>query len=447
MQYFAILVKIKRKGKAMNIITFVDNENLCSSIDEAITSKLDIGIVAVHSIEDCLGIFDILDDIAAIIFDDHYAKAVIDAAKKNKFVLDFIYIGNEEMSDDELNLHCFKSIENIPSFIRSNISHPKSRFNVIDDSELYYPIISKTLMKMMKTPVDIYLRIKKGEYFHYIKFINKNDELDETELKKLSTISRVFVKREDKSIFFQDMNKVLLELLHKKPIEQTVQTENEIRLEVFNQLISIGLSENSTKLANATIENITESLNKGLLKELNSVYTSDAPTNYRKSFLTSMLCVSISKKMKWVTPSNIDVLVLVSFFNDRLLVRDSMHFVDPEFGLDVTDYTDEEKKTFLNHARLTADWAARQKSMPAEAERIIRQHHGSVTGVGQETQLNPQITKLTIIFIVAEEFAMLILRKSDKKLNVKSCLNDINERYNNKNVKETIEALFLALKS
>jgi hypothetical protein len=431
----------------MNIISFVKDESVNLKINEVVTSKLDIGIVTVRFVEDCLGLFEILDDIAAIIFDEHFSEAVIEMVKSNELGVDLLYIGTETLSDGEFNLHCFKDVESILPFISSNISHPKSRFNVIDDKELYYPIISSTLIKMAKTPVDIYMRLKKDDYFHYIKFINKGDELEQGQIEKLESIPRVFVKRGDKAAFFDDMNKVLLALLRKTSNPKTAQTENDVRLEIFNQLISIGLSEKSTEIATATIENVTESLSKGLLKEIKSVYSSDAPDNYRKSFLASILCVSIAKKLSWVTPSNVEALVLVSFFNDRLLTRDSMHFVEPGNSLDISDYTIDEKELFLNHARLTADWMAKQKSMPPEAERIVRQHHGSVNGVGLETNLSAQITKLTMLFIVAEEFAMEILVNHDQKLNVKTCLKNMNARYNNHNVKQIIEALFLALKN
>lgn len=403
--------------------------------------------MTVHSTEDCLGLLGILDDIAAIIFDASFSESVIDLGKKHKWDLDLLYFGNEILSDRELNLHCFKTVESIPAFIKSNTSFPKSRFNIIDEKELYYPVISSTLIKMMKTPVEIYLRVRKADYYHYIKFIRKDVELEQEQIEKLEQVSHVFIKREDKEFFFEEMNKVFLALLKNTDKPKSGQTKNEIRIEVFNQLISVGLSEKSTKIASITIDSVTKSLSNGLLKEMKSIYSSDTPANYRKSFITLVLCISIAKKLSWVTPSNVKSLVLVSFFNDRLLIKDSMQFIIPGRSLEISDYTDDEKFMFLNHARLTADWAAKQKSMPPEVVRIIRQHHGSVQGIGSETVLNSQITKLAILFIVAEEFAMEILRNNDEKLNVIKSLEGINARYKNKTVKDVIEALFLVLQS
>ena len=97
----------------MNIICLVNNDDLCKKVDEVITSKFDIGIVTIHTAEDCMGIFEILDDVAAIIFDEFFAKDLVEIAKKNKLKIDFLYIGDDIISDHLLNLNCFRQRQTI----------------------------------------------------------------------------------------------------------------------------------------------------------------------------------------------------------------------------------------------------------------------------------------------------------------------------------------------
>lgn len=429
----------------MHLVTLIKNDPIRKKVEEDVSSMIDIGIVTVHTINDCIGLFNLLDDIAAIVFDDEFKEEVLVNVKENKIIVDLLYIGKGEVNDSDLNLHSFKEDVNIGHYLKSNTGHAKKLFNLIDEKELYYPILAKTLLRMNFTPSDIYIRMKKKGYFHYVKYLKEDSSLTPKEIKKLEKIAKVFIKKEDKLVFFEKMNKVLLELLRNSVGQKS--TEIDVKEEVFNQLISVGLDEKSVKVAEAAIDNVVNSLSKNLIGEIKKLYTSDAPVNFRKSFMTSIMCMSIAKKLSWVTHDHKEALALCAFFNDRLLIRDSMHFIDSPYGLEVSDYTPAEKKSFLNHAKLTSEWAEKQKSMPSEVSRLIKQHHGSANGVGFETELNSQITKLSMIFMVAEEFSMEILKSKDSKLNVKSALEGINAKYGNAKIKEIIEVLFLALKS
>ena len=243
------------------------------------------------------------------------------------------------------------------------------------------------------------------------------------------------------------MNNVFIDVLGGSSDPTAIaETEDSVREEIFNELVSVGLTDRQVKVAEAAINNVVGALEKGLLTEIKSIYKSGASFNYRKSYMTSVMCTSIAKNLSWMTEDNKSALIMASFFNDRELIRDSMHYIDSDYGLSVSDYTPKEKVIFLSHAQKAADWIKNQKNISSEVERVVRQHHGSHAGVGFETELNNQITKLTMVFIVAEEFTMDILKSKDGQFDVKTALGRINDKYKNKSIKEIIEVLFSSLK-
>ncbi len=427
----------------MHLVMLIKDEELRAKAEGDISNLIDIGVVSVHSTEDCLGLFDLIPDIEVIIFDEFFQVSLINSLKKHKKIVDLLFVGKEKITDSLLNIHCFDSSTNIGEYLYGNKAHPNTRFNLIDEKELYYPIISDTLKKMESTPVDVFLRMRKDKYFHYIKFILAGSSIDEKSMEKLNKVEKVFIKNEDKELFFKEMNSLFVKLLGSNPQNYEVNVKEEI----FNQLISVGLSENPTKVAEATINNVVDSLKGGALSEIKKIMKSEASMNFRKSFMTSIISTSLAKELSWITHENKSSLVLSAFFNDRMLVRDSMQFILTEYGVEVSDYAPDEKKIIREHAKLAADWVASQKNIPSEVERIIRQHHGSPSGVGFYEDLNAQITKLTMVFIVAEEFSLALIKHKDGKLNVAGTLEDINKKYKNKMIKGILESLFKVLKS
>jgi hypothetical protein len=84
--------------------------------------------------------------------------------------------------------------------------------------------------------------------------------------------------------------------------------------------------------------------------------------------------------------------------------------------------------------------------IPPEVERIVRQHHGTTSGIGFPSKLSPQAKKPSIAFMMAEEFSFAILRSSRAKINVKGVINQITEKFpESSDVLISLAALKMAL--
>ncbi len=432
----------------MNLLILVKDEVLSTKIEEVVSSHTSIGVIKVNSCEDALGLFSLMEDIAAIIFDNSCEEDILAKVKENNIVVDLIYYGPNILTDPELNLHSFSDIEKIAYYLVKNTSDEKKIFNILDEKELYYPVKSSIIITLNVAPVDIYIRMKKDGYYHYIKYLNGDDALEPKQIKKLAEMGQIFIKRAKKDHYFQKMNNFFEKMLKDRQdgAEQT-KLDIDVKEEVFNQLITVGLSAESVKVAEATIENVVQSLGKGLVKEIKKIFSADASMNFRKSYLTSILCTSIAEQMDWISEENKNSLILTAFFNDRFLTQDKMHTIDTLGMLELADLNIEEKKLLTYHAQITSDWIQDQPTIPIEVSRLVKQHHGSVDGAGFETKLSPKITNLSMVFIVAEEFAMEILKKKELKIDVKQSLEAINEKYDNPKISKIIKALFLGLKA
>ena len=74
---------------------------------------------------------------------------------------------------------------------------------------------------------------------------------------------------------------------------------------------------------------------------------------------------------------------------------------------------DKDKDIVLNHARLASDMLKTFPRAPMGADTIAIQHHGMTNGVGFTMDFKDDVSPLSKIIIVSEEFVEQILKSKD----------------------------------
>jgi hypothetical protein len=185
---------------------------------------------------------------------------------------------------------------------------------------------------------------------------------------------------------------------------------------VMEQARKLGVSDSTLELAN----NCIDSMNKLIAdipmldKLLNRLLESNSTFMYQHSFLTAFIGSHIIKKMRWSSKEQQDQYSFICFFNDVSLPRDEYARFRTDDDVLNSDIPEKDKKIILNHAMLSAKVISKFSKFPYGVDTLIKQHHGSKKGQGFN-KLYMNISPLAIVYILAQEWADIVLDSFDKQ--------------------------------
>lgn len=203
---------------------------------------------------------------------------------------------------------------------------------------------------------------------------------------------------------------------------------------VMEQARSIGISESTMDLANQCIENMIhvanstpklEMLVKNLMNQQNTY-------QYKHAFLISYIGSHIIKKMPWSSKEQQKNFSFVAFFHDISLTKDSYVKVRTDRELEQGDFSEKEKDLISRHAINSAKIVASYDKIPFGVDTLIKQHHGSKKGIGL-SKINLNISPMAIVFILAEEWANIVLDADNKETrpDKKAVVGKLTSKYDN----------------
>lgn len=170
---------------------------------------------------------------------------------------------------------------------------------------------------------------------------------------------------------------------------------------------------------------------------------------YGERFLIAQLVIFYSlhmiKLLDWILEDPELNIPYAAFFHDLLLESDKWTTIRSNEALEKTKLDGGQKEKIERHGDLTASFFEPWESVPNEACRLIREHHGSTDGRGFLNNMDG-ISNMSKAFLVAEEWAMACLpfyQKQDVKKEPKRILNSMKLKFEGKGYSELIGALEL----
>jgi response regulator RpfG family c-di-GMP phosphodiesterase len=169
---------------------------------------------------------------------------------------------------------------------------------------------------------------------------------------------------------------------------------------------------------------------------------------YTHSMLTAYVAKHIIKHVSWGGDSHIERINFMVFFHDIYLVPVYEKYPKARAEEDLLFgemLTNEEKELVLNHARLAGEQITKYKKCPSGVDTLIKQHHGMGNGVGFATDFSDNISPLSKLFMIAEDFSEYYLRQKYKnksfKINLPEYLSELHLKYSKHTYKKIIEPL------
>jgi response regulator RpfG family c-di-GMP phosphodiesterase len=324
------------------------------------------------------------------------------------------------------------------------------------DVPKYYPISISYLRHLQNTPCDLYLQIKgAGNQFEYV--------LSSVKDAPISTLIGKFQKEGITNLFVNSQERLLMVNKISLSLALIVSGTSNVSTSAKSDAISAGFSFVATQIfdnseAVQEIVAIAETCSKVMDKVVSEISSMQALVNmlmqnqegyiYTHSMLTAYVAKHIIKHVSWGGDSHIERINFMVFFHDIYLVPVYEKYPKARAEEDLLFgemLTNEEKELVLNHARLAGEQITKYKKCPSGVDTLIKQHHGMGNGVGFATDFSDNISPLSKLFMIAEDFSEYYLRQKYKnknfKINLPEYLSELHLKYSKHTYKKIIEPL------
>lgn len=297
----------------------------------------------------------------------------------------------------------------------------------------YFSIPINYFSHLEKSAVDIFEQNLNDENDFNLK-IRANDKFDSKIIKSYiaSGVAELFVKKLDRLRFVNGVTEGALSLLSLKDLEEDdriIQIETS-QDELRNQLETMGITDEAIEIAQKTIKNLTSTVQKypRLASLMRRMLINKSSYLYKHTQIITYVGQHILHHIDWGTNEQKEKFAFIALFHDITLKTDAQVMIKSERELKLSKISEEEKDLVKKHAQLSAAIVSRYPRAPMGADQIIRQHHGSLNGIGFSETFGANISPLSIIFIIAEDFTDALIEE-EGNINIERILEDMRSRY------------------
>jgi len=440
----------------MQIILVEPDQRLRDMFSMNLTQSLGAEVIPSETGKDAWAMIELLEPAMIIAKDkvdsEDTVEFILQKLQEEKIEIPIVSIGlSVETTSENLTLLpesttpelLAKTAHAIVKREQSKLNEELEEQNKKDQNKNYRPVPINLFKYFAQIPYDIFIRLKRGEEFQFLKRINSNEGYDLSVIDGYASknVTHLYIHKDHYSDFTTIVNKRFKELLN--DIHTASKSKEEIQSYVLEQLTEVGLNESNLQLAqesitkiNSKIENANSKL--GLLTE---IYNSQLGYRFRRSYMISVVSSIMIKNIDWGESKHGEYLTMAAYVHDMFLESDEEMDIMSDLELEQAFLGDAHERV-ENHAKLAADKLKENDKVPSEVEKIVRHHHGSHSGIGFPRQISPQVQKLGILFLAAEEFSLAILSSPRAKINVGEVFGQIKEKFSESTeIPKCLEAL------
>lgn len=302
-----------------------------------------------------------------------------------------------------------------------------------------------------KSPCDIFVRIGKGSRVSFIKICHEGDAIDPERIESIK-------QKGGEHLYVKSVKRLKLTNVLSTELSRIIDEsdESEDKSDVVNAAVDIlhdrmrneGPSAEMAEFSKKIINKVTtrSGFSKKIYPLLKRLIANKSSFSYKFIQVTSFFATVILKKMDWRRIEQVKTLAFAAIYRDIALEGDeTMLKIRSEEDLEQSDLSEREKKVITTHAQKALSVLEGYPDMPYGVEILIRQHHGSVNGAGFPNEYSQRLSPLSIVLMVAEEAAFLVIdaaEKGDKNCLKKSYISKaIREKFKSHRFVKIIEGL------
>jgi hypothetical protein len=202
----------------------------------------------------------------------------------------------------------------------------------------------------------------------------------------------------------------------------------------IERLRTIGLDEFTIQLVNETVNSITKSLNEksALGKFLKFLTDNKSSYAYASSYLTCLTMTSLLKAMKREIEISEEEITLVCFFHNINLEDEASLKIFSAEQLDFSNFSKDKKNEIKLHALTASSIVSDYEKITPLILTIIKEHHGSLTGVDFPIAPNIKLHPMSRCFMICEFFADQVAKHGPniKKTDVEQIVSNLKNKFN-----------------
>lgn len=314
----------------------------------------------------------------------------------------------------------------------------------------YVPVGIEHFLNITSTGMgcDIFIRVKNGEDYQYIKRLRSSDCFTREDIEKYKAggLRDFYISKDHFSSF---VNFVTSQLTLKLEDEKLLSCDRiKLTAEAYevtlDRIRSLGIDDLTVEIVKESVKSMQASLgeNNTLASFLKSLRADQLSYGYAHSYLCSLILHKIVDSFGWQSSQIKEKLIFVSYFHDISLNKDIMGYMN-EAAVANSSLSIKDKKNVLHHANQSALIVDSFPNLPPGIGTIVKEHHGSRNGIGFPQSINLSISPISMMFIVVEHFVdkFFKIKGAPTAQDFEKIFEEFRAKYNGATYQQTVVAL------
>lgn len=306
----------------------------------------------------------------------------------------------------------------------------------------FFPIDLECFSEVRSPACEIF--IEKGD--GYEPLLAPDEPVDKESLERLQKAGHecVYVKKADRlrmvtNITQEIVSNISPEVLNEKEEISAAEMANKL---LHYKLQKVGITDETIELSKKNIKAMARASKRypKLSQLVGRLLSNKAGFLYKHSQILMSVCSHLMSGIDWCNEEQRKTMNFVAFFHDIALSTDEQAKIHSEKQLKAAKLPEKEEALVNMHAQIAAELITKFPHAPMGADAIIRQHHGIIHGVGFSEHYSGNLSPLSIVFILAEEFTCHLI-ESENDLKMPLIIKKMREKFPTQRFKKIIDIL------
>jgi hypothetical protein len=400
----------------MQVFAFTDNPEFQALLEVEVREITGVRPIVRNTVEELKSLLSIFESIPFLVID--YPESMNSVVELKEFlrlskqsIKKIFVLGSDAESSETIKVFTRMEIAELLDALKGHVA-PK-------DLPVYSwtAIPLCTLIHFQSLPFDLYIRLSDEKYVKRIPAYEKVDQ-DVIDSFKAKNVDSLYCEKR----FNRDFSMMLINNMINKidRAYSNIDEAQEANAEVFDTtreiIQNLGLSGRVIEVCEAAIEKMCLDVLSdpgefsGYLLSLKN--NKNLAFQYKLITLTNYIGTQLIQDMNLANqPDQVMKLIFASFFCDMTLTNPGLLY--HRKGEDAGALSLEEQNQVNFHALKASELVTNYKNSPKEVAIIIRQHHGSFSGIGFPDEKSSQLLPLSKVLVVSQELAFAILSNDE----------------------------------
>jgi HD-GYP domain-containing protein (c-di-GMP phosphodiesterase class II) len=299
----------------------------------------------------------------------------------------------------------------------------------------YLPLKFNVFNHLKILPCDVYIQLGSGKK---IKIFNDQDEVDVEKIRSYAQkgVTHFFIHKEHllncgEQFFNKDYLKKQMKISPSEMADNALEN-------LYSSIEGIGIGKREISQVEELHEEMAQDFSS---KEIHNILDDFSKMKgtflYAHSFLTSLFCIQMGKKLQWGQKDNLKKLHLAAIFHD-------MGYEDPNNALledlpksKLQGLPKEKREDILSHPERMVLNLEMSPELPSDTINIVKLHH---TGTGEEGYpvkiFGTELSQLNCVFILCHQMVLSLYKVAFREDKMKMALDATCEKYGSGNFKQ-----------